>query len=87
MGDGLLITSLMGLHAGTNAVSGDFSLSAEGFRVSGGKIGQPVEQITVAGNFYQLLQAVEMLAADLYFGSGGIGAPSVLVRGLAVAGS
>lgn len=87
MGDGLLITSLMGLHAGTNAVSGDFSLSAEGFRVSAGKIGQPVEQITVAGNFYQLLQAVEMLAADLYFGSGGIGAPSVLVRGLAVAGS
>lgn len=87
MGEGLLITSLMGLHAGTNTVSGEFSLSAEGFRVSAGKIGQPVEQITIAGNFYQLLQAVEALAADLYFGSGGIGAPSVLVRGLAVAGS
>ncbi len=43
MGDGLLLTSLMGLHAGTNAVSGDFSLSAEGFRIKGGRIDTPVE--------------------------------------------
>ena len=87
MGDGLLITGLMGLHAGTNAVSGDFSLSAEGFRIENGKIGQPVEQITVAGNFYQLLAEVEEIADDLYFGSVGIGSPSVLVHGLTVAGS
>lgn len=87
METGLLITSLMGLHAGTNAVSGDFSLSAEGFSVEKGKIGTPVEQITVAGNFYQLLKDVEEIADDLYFGSGGVGAPSVWVRGLAVAGS
>lgn len=87
MGDGLLLTSLMGLHAGTNAVSGDFSLSAEGFRIKGGRIDTPVEQITVAGNFYQLLAEVEEIADDLYFGSGGVGSPSVLVRGLAIAGS
>ena len=60
MGDGLLLTSLMGLHAGTNAVSGDFSLSAEGFRIKGGRIDTPVEQITVAGNFYQLLAEVKL---------------------------
>ncbi|MBQ7758206.1 TldD/PmbA family protein [Anaerotignum sp.] len=86
MGDGLFITSLMGLHAGTNAVSGDFSLSAEGFRVEDGKIGKPVEQITIAGNFYKLLEGVEELADDLYFGSGGVGSPSVLVRKLDIAG-
>ena len=86
MGDGLLLTSFMGLHAGTNAVSGDFSLSAEGFLVEGGKVGRPVEQITLAGNFYQLLKDVEELAQDLYFGSGGVGSPSVLVRGMDVAG-
>lgn len=85
--DGLFITGLMGLHAGTNMVSGDFSLSAEGFRITDGKQGQPVEQITIAGNFYQLLQAVEGLAADLYFTSSGIGSPSVLVRNLDIAGN
>ena len=87
MDDGLFITSLMGLHSGCNAVSGDFSLSAEGFRVEGGKQGQPVEQITIAGNFYKLLEAVEEIADDLYFGSGGMGSPSVLVRNLDVAGN
>ena len=87
MGDGLLLTSLMGLHAGTNAVSGDFSHSAEGIRIKGGRIDTPVEQITVAGNFYQLLAEVEEIADDLYFGSGGVGSPSVLIRGLAIAGS
>jgi PmbA protein len=87
MGEGLFITSLMGLHSGCNAVSGDFSLSAEGFRVEGGKLGQPVEQITIAGNFYHLLEAVEEIADDLYFGSAGIGSPSVLVRNLDIAGN
>ena len=87
MGDGLFITKLMGLHAGTNAVSGDFSLSAEGFCTENGKQGTPVEQITIAGNFYKLLEAVEEVADDLYFGSAGIGSPSVLVRGLDIAGN
>ena len=87
MGNGLFITSLMGLHAGCNAVSGDFSLSAEGFRIEDGKQGRPVEQITIAGNFYKLLESVEEIADDLYFGSNGMGAPSVLVRNLDIAGN
>ena len=77
----------MGLHSGCNAVSGDFSLFAEGFKVEGGKLGQPVEQITIAGNFYKLLEAVEEIADDLYFGSNAIGSPSVLIRDLDVAGN
>ncbi len=86
LGDGLYITGLMGLHSGCNAVSGDYSLSAEGFRIEDGKVGQPIEQITIAGNFYQLLQKIEAFADDLYFSSGGIGSPSVLLRGIDIAG-
>lgn len=86
MGDGLFITSLMGLHSGTNAVSGEFSLSAEGFFVKDGKLGQPVEQITIAGNFYTLLQEIEAVAEDLYFGSNGVGSPSVRIRSMDIAG-
>ena len=87
MNNGLFITGFMGLHAGTNAVSGDFSLSTEGFRIENGRIGQAVEQITVAGNFYRLLEEVEAVAEDLYFGAGGTGSPSVLVRGMDIAGA
>lgn len=84
--DGLFITDLMGLHAGTNAVSGDFSLSASGFLVDNGTIGRPVEQITIAGNFYRLLEGIEAVGNDMYFNSGGKGSPSALVRGLDIAG-
>ena len=88
-GDGLLITDLQGMHAGANAITGDFSLAAKGFRVVNGQIGEAVSQITVAGNFYQLLKDIEAVGADLEFRAPGVscfGSPSVVVRELAVAG-
>ena len=90
MGDGLFITSLEGLHAGVDPISGDFSLKACGRRVQGGVLGGAVSQITVAGNFLTLLQAVAAVGDDLRFGLPGsvcVGAPSVLVRELMVAGA
>ena len=86
LGDGLYITSLAGLHAGANAISGDFSLSAEGFRVEGGVRTHAVEQITVGGNFYQLLLDITTVADDLFFSMNGKGSPSVLVTSLSIAG-
>ena len=86
MGDGLVITEVEGLHAGANAVSGDFSLLAKGYTVQGGKRVRPVEQITIAGNFFEMLKQVEAVGSDLRFPSGGFGAPSVDVGMLSVAG-
>ena len=86
MGDGLLITSLEGLHAGAEVVSGDFSLLSKGYLVKGGKRVRAVEQITVAGNFFAVLKQVRALGNDLRFPAGGFGAPSVDVGELSVAG-
>ncbi len=86
MGEGLLITELGGLHAGANPVSGDFSLIAKGFRVTGGKQGAPVEQVTIAGNFYQLLKDIQAVGNDLEFKGSGIGSPSVDAGSIHVAG-
>ena len=86
MGEGLLITELGGLHAGANPVSGDFSLIAKGFRVTGGKQADPVEQITVAGNFYQLLKDIRAVGSDLEFKGGSIGSPSVDAGTIHIAG-
>ena len=86
---GVIITDMAGLHSGVNAISGDFSVSAEGYFVENGKIVKPIEQITVAGNFYELLKNIETVGADLRFhslGVGGIGMPSVLVNGLNISG-
>jgi PmbA protein len=85
MGEGLLIDSLEGLHSGANPVSGDFSVAAEGYEVCGGTRGRAVEQITLAGNFFTLLQDVAAVATDLEF-KGKVCSPSVWVRELSVSG-
>ncbi len=87
--EGLVITDLQGLHSGTNTVSGDFSLAAQGLFIEKGKIVKPVEQITIAGNFFEVLKDIEAIGNDLEFGlpsRGNFGSPSLKVKGIAVAG-
>lgn len=86
MGDGVVITDVAGLHAGANPVSGDFSLLSKGYTVKNGKREKPIEQITVAGNFYELLKNARAMADDLDFPLGGMGCPSVDVGELSISG-
>lgn len=55
VGEYLFLTDLTGLHSGANALSGDFSFGASGFLCREGQVQQAVRGITVAGNFYQML--------------------------------
>ena len=86
MGSGLVVTGLSGLHAGADPISGDFSLLCEGYLVENGQKSRPIDQVTVAGNFYRLLQDAVAVGDDLKFPSGALGSPSVLVGALTVAG-
>ncbi|MDR1687310.1 MAG: TldD/PmbA family protein [Clostridiales bacterium] len=90
MVDGIYVNGLAGLHSGTNAVSGDFSLKADGFIVQGGKISYPIEQFTVAGNFYELIKNIKGIADNLFFdlpgGGGTFGSPSLYVGEVKVSG-
>ncbi len=87
LGNGLVINEVSGLHAGADAVSGDFSLLSKGFTVKDGKQDKPVEQITIAGNFYEMLKAVRAVGSDLTFPQGAFGSPSVDAGKLSVAGN
>ena len=90
LNDGLMISDLEGLHAGVDAVSGDFSLKASGFLVEGGAVVRPVSNITVAGNFIALLKDVAALGNDLRFAlpqGGYYASPSILIERLSVAGN
>ncbi|MGE7921107.1 TldD/PmbA family protein [Viridibacillus sp. NPDC093762] len=82
--EGILITDLSGLHSGTNTISGDFSVEATGFHIKEGKIASPVKQMTIAGNFYELMKDIEETCTDLYFLPDGYGSPSLLVKELSV---
>ena len=89
-GNGVYITSLGGLHAGADAISGDFSLQSAGYMIENGVKTRYVKSFTVAGNFYELLKNIVALADNCRLpramGSTTFGAPSVLVDGLSVAG-
>jgi PmbA protein len=90
VGEGLLITDLAGTHAGANPVTGDFSLAAKGYLIQDGKADRAVEQITIAGNFFDLLKKVLEVGSDLEFnmpsGSGYFGSPTIIISDLSVAG-
>ena len=90
VGEGIYITSLGGLHAGANPISGDFSLQSAGYMIREGKKAEYVKSFTVAGNFYDLLKNITALANNTHLpramGMTTFGAPSTRVDGLSIAG-
>ena len=86
MGDGLVIDELNGLHAGLNSITTDFSLQAAGYVVENGKIVRPVNLITVAGNFLDMMKEVEAVGSDLEDQLSSASAPSILFKSLSISG-
>ena len=84
--DGIQITSVQGLHAGMNPLSGDFSLQASGYRIEDGKITTPVNLITIAGNLFEVFKNIEEVGSDVKLSMSGVLAPSVVIKSLAISG-
>jgi PmbA protein len=61
--DGVVVTELMGLHAGANPISGDISLQALGLRVEGGE-SHPVENFVMSGNLFELFERVSAVGNE-----------------------
>lgn len=80
---GFFVTDLMG-H-GTDFVTGDYSRGASGFWIDNGRIGGPVNGLTVAGNLAAMFRATT--PADDLDQRFGIDAPTLRIDGMTVAGS
>ena len=63
--EALYVQSVSGLHSGTNPVSGDFSVGAEGLVVRGGAFAEPVREITIASTLQRMLLDVVEIGTDL----------------------
>ena len=89
-GDGIYVTALKGLHAGANAVTGDFSIESAGFKIVDGKLGEAVKTFTIAGNFFELLKSISSISDTVEVAATGgfttFGAPAVLIKEMSVAG-
>jgi PmbA protein len=62
---GVLVSGVAGLHSGVNPVSGDFSTGAEGIRITGGALGEPLREFTIASTIQRMLQDVVAVGSDL----------------------
>jgi PmbA protein len=51
----LHIVAIQGLGSGSDVMSGDFSFAASGYLMNGDKIEQVVKEVTISGNYYDIL--------------------------------
>jgi PmbA protein len=80
---GLLVTELMGM--GFNPVTGDYSRGATGLWIEDGAIVHPVEEITIAGNFGDMLMNIDSIGSELLW-LGSVAAPPIRIASMMIAG-
>ena len=84
--EGLYITETQALHAAINPVSGDFSIPSKGLMIRGGELAEPVTNLAVSGNLFDLLRGVDAVGSELEwtFSGGAIGTPTFRVESVKV---
>jgi len=87
VGDGVLISSVSGLHSGVNPVSGDFSTGAEGLRIVGGSLGEPLREFTIASTLQRMLQDVAAIGSDVEWLPMSAAGVSIAIRDITVSGA
>ncbi len=87
--DGVLVTDLMGVHAGANPITGDVSVQAMGLETVGGE-SRPVDDFAISFNLFDLLERVEEVGDDAEWLVGWTGVakvPSIAVADVSFAGA
>lgn len=85
--EALYVQAVSGLHSGTNPVSGDFSVGAEGLMVRGGAFAEPVREVTIASTLQRMLLDVAEVGADLTWLPGGGAGMTLLVGEMTMSGA
>ena len=81
----MLIQDVSGVHSGANPISGEFSVGATGLRVTGGSLGDPLREMTIASTLPEMLAGIAGVGDDLRFFSS-VGTPSILIEEMTLAG-
>lgn len=87
VGDGVLVQEVSGLHSGVNPVSGDLSTGAQGLRIRGGELAEPLREFTIASTVQRLLRDVTAVGADLTWLPMSAAGLTLVVRDVSVSGA
>lgn len=79
----LLVTR--GLGRGVSSVSGEYSRGANGLWLERGEIVHPVQEVTIAGDFLEMLGRIDAIGNDLEM-RGSFGAPTLRIAEMTVSG-
>jgi PmbA protein len=82
---GVLVQDVTGVHSGVNPISGEFSVGATGLRISGGALGAPLREMTIASTIPEMLKRIAGVGNDLRFFSS-VGTPTLLIDEMTLAG-
>jgi PmbA protein len=82
---GVLVQDVSGVHSGANPISGEFSVGATGLRISGGALGEPLREMTIASTIPEMLKGIAAVGDDLRFFTS-VGVPTILIAEMTVAG-
>jgi PmbA protein len=82
---GVLVQDVTGVHSGANPISGEFSVGATGLRISGGALGEPLREMTIASTVPEMLRGVVGLGSELRWFSS-VGVPPILIGEMTLAG-
>jgi PmbA protein len=86
-GEALYVQSVSGLHSGTNPISGDFSVGAEGLMVRDGALAEPVREVTIASTLQRMLLDITEVGSDLVFLPGAVAGMTLLVSEMTMSGA
>lgn len=84
---GFFVQGLTGLHSGVNAVSGDFSVGAEGLMIRGGAPAEPVREVTIASTLQRMLLDIRAVGADIEWLPGGSAVPTIVIADVSLSGA
>lgn len=84
---GILIQEVAGLHSGVNPVSGDVSAGAEGLRIRGGELAEPLREFTIGSTLQKMLADVRAVGNDLTFLPMSAAGVSLVIDDVTVSGS
>ncbi len=81
---GFYCQSMMGF--GVNLVTGDFSRGASGFLIENGRLTRPVSEVTLSGNFKDMLMQIDGIGNDLRMDRS-ICSPTIVLRNMTLGGT
>lgn len=87
VGDGILIQSVKGMHSGVNPISGDFSTGATGLVISGGALGAPLREFTIASTLQRMLLDIVEIGGDLEWLPSRASGMSLVIADVTVSGA